>query len=54
VQTRTGLRCHLKMPHDHLARKRSLLTTALVGALLPKDVPERHMGEVLVAKRRRT
>src|SRR5262249_9058848 len=30
------------MPHD-TARRRSLLTTALVDALLPKDVPEGHM-----------
>jgi hypothetical protein len=30
------------MPDD-LARRRSLLTIALVGALLPKDVPEGRM-----------
>src|SRR5262245_42532210 len=34
------------MPDNDLAQRRSLLTTALVGALLPKDVPE---GKVLRA-----
>ena len=32
------------MPDDtNIAQRRNLLTTALVGALLPKDVPEGHM-----------
>ena len=43
VQTKAGLGYHPEMPDDNLAHRRSLLTTALVGALLPKDVPEGHM-----------
>src|SRR5262245_50623404 len=31
------------MPDNNLAQRRSLLTTALVGALLPKDVAEGQM-----------
>src|SRR5262247_303231 len=31
------------MPDDTTAQRRNLLTTALVGALLPKDVPGGHM-----------
>jgi len=31
------------MPDDTIAQRRNLLTTALVGALLPKDVPEGYM-----------
>ena len=31
------------MPDYALAQRRNVLTTALVGALLPKDVPEGHM-----------
>jgi hypothetical protein len=34
---------HPEMPDDDIARKRSLLTTALVGALLPRAVPEGRM-----------
>jgi hypothetical protein len=43
VQTVAGLGYHPEMPDNDLAQRRSLLTTALVGALLPKDVPEGHM-----------
>jgi len=31
------------MPDDNIAQRCDLLTTALVGALLPNDVPEGHM-----------
>ena len=31
------------MPDDNIAQRRDLLTTALVSALLPEDVPEGHV-----------
>src|SRR5262245_2233736 len=34
---------HCTVPPDDLTQRRSLLTTALVGALLPNDVPQVHM-----------
>ena len=39
VQTGAGLGYHPGMPDDDLDQKRSLVTAALVGALLPKNVP---------------